>query len=147
MSVYTVKVVKGYQVASGKAADPLFPQGTIALQKRHFKHLGLNLDSMFNGTINILFNASEVIINNADFHFKNVQWHNSIAAESFKFCTCELIKNNNEYTCYIYQPQLATKTAHFQPKNQLEVIAPFIPGIDYNNELILHTKEGALTTI
>ena len=47
------RVIKGHQVASGKAIDSPFSAGTIALQKPLFKKLGLDLSQMFNGTINL----------------------------------------------------------------------------------------------
>jgi hypothetical protein len=42
----------GYGVASGRAHNPRFPQGTIEMQKPFFRERGLDLSPYFSGTIN-----------------------------------------------------------------------------------------------
>ena len=53
MDIISGKIVKGHGVASGRARDPRFPEGTLALQWPIFEINGLNLDGYYRATINI----------------------------------------------------------------------------------------------
>ncbi len=143
MGKYQVTLVKGYQVASGLANNPLFPNGTINAQRPYFEALGLSLAGIFPATLNVQFNCQKIELSHADFHFQNVKWHSLVPAEDFKFFTCQLLHENTVYRALIYQPQTSTKTAHFQPKNQLEILAPFIKNISYGDTL--HVKNSHIT--
>lgn len=52
-------VIQGYGVASGKARDSRFPDGTIAMQKPFFQKLGLDLTGFYLGTINLSISPLE----------------------------------------------------------------------------------------
>ncbi len=131
MARYAFELLKGYGVASGRANNSKFPAGTIALQRPFFKRLGLDLTPYFTGTLNIaLIDYKSVELINWDYEFNQVKWLNSFPAENFTFAHCKIQVKELMYKALIYQPNKETKTAHFQPDNCLEVLAPFIDGIN-----------------
>ncbi|WP_448555216.1 hypothetical protein [Thalassotalea montiporae] len=155
------RVIKGHQVASGKATDSPFSEGTIVLQKPFFKKLGLDLSRMFNGTINLEIEQTgqDLVqalgqetsqepcqkrhaelsdqLGKADYQFKNVKWTTDWPAEDFDFYSCQIAYQGKCYSAFIYQPKAETKVGHFQPSNVVELIAPFIEGLSYGDELEL----------
>jgi hypothetical protein len=143
MEAHRVVLVKGHQVASGLANHPLFLNGTINAQRPHFEALGLSLECFFPATLNIKFDCQKVELSHADFHFKKVKWHSSAPAEDFKFFICQLWYENTAYQGLVYQPQVSTKIAHFQPENQLEILAPYIKNIAYGDTLYI--KNSSIT--
>jgi len=145
MTVLQFTVVKGHQVASGSANDPRFPHGTITAQLPFFYALGLNLDGFYQGTINAEFNCDDIVLNHYDYQFKQVKWHSKIPAEDFRFCRCHILAKNQSYPALIYQPMKTTKTEHFQAKNQLELLAPFISDVKYGDSLALDITNSAIT--
>ena len=85
------------------------------------------------------------MLSKADYSFQNVKWHSELPAEDFKFFSCQIWFENTAYNGFIYQPQIKTKVAHFQPENQLELLAPYIKNITYgdtlqisSNSIVLH---------
>ena len=144
MAIYQFTLVKGHQVASGKAKDPRFLQGTIAAQLPFFQALGLNLKDFYCGTLNAQFNCSSIVLKHFDYHFKQVKWHTKMPAEDFKFCRCNILVKEQSFAALIYQPQEQTKIEHFQPKNQLELLAPFIEHINYGDTLALDIPEQSI---
>ena len=142
MATFKFTVVKGHQVASGIANDPRFPKGTIAAQTSFFRALGLELSGFYPATINAQFHCSSIILKHYDHYFKQVKWHKDIPPEDFKFYRCHILVKSKSFPALIYQPQVNTKAEHFQPLNQLEILAPFIPDVIYGDVLtldILHT--------
>lgn len=138
-------MVKGHQVASGKADDPRFPVGTIREQAPYFKSLGLNISEFYPGTLNAKFTGSSITLNHHDYFFSGVHWHKEMPAEDFKFCRCTILRGNEKYSALIYQPLLKTKTEHLQPLNQLEILAPYINNIKYGDILTLKIAEHSLS--
>lgn len=145
MELYDFTVVKGHQVASGRANDPRFPVGTINAQASHFKALGLDISEFYPATINAEFKSKSITLNQHDYFFQQVKWHKYIPAEDFKFWRCNLLKDDTEFSALIYQPQLDTKTEHIQPLNQLEILAPYIKNINYGDLLTLKINKQVIT--
>lgn len=146
MNSIAFMVVKGYQVASGLANDPTYPQGTISAQLPLFEKLGFHhSQSLFHGTINAKFDCQAVTLNHSDYYFKQIKWHSFMPAENFSLSKCEILSDQSTYNAFIYQPHAGTKVAHFQPANQLELIAPFIHNITYGSMLTLRYKSEMLT--
>lgn len=145
MAILHFTLVKGHQVASGRANDPRFPQGTIAAQMPFFLEFGLNLNHYHRATLNAEFNCNAITLNHFDYQFRQVKWHKEMPAEDFRFYRCKIVVNEQTYPALIYQPQLATKTEHFQAKNQLELLAPFIANIKYGDILALDIDSAAIT--
>ncbi len=140
MGKYQVSLVKGYQVASGLTKNSLFPNGTVNAQIPYFEALGLSLTGFFPATLNIHFDCQKISLSQPTFYFQKVKWHSSVPAEDFKFFTCQLFYKNIAYQALIYQPQIATKVAHFHPHNQLEVLAPYIKNVNYGDTLYIESS-------
>ncbi|MGB1261264.1 MAG: hypothetical protein ACPG52_00020 [Cognaticolwellia sp.] len=147
MTKYQFTLVKGHQVASGLANDPRFPHGTIAAQQPYFLALGLNLDGFYPATLNAQFNCTSVNITCHDYYFQQVQWHPKMPPEDFKFTRCYIIANQQRYGALVYQPLLATKTEHFQARNQLELLAPYINNISYGDHLAIEVTSKTLIMV
>lgn len=144
MATYNVTVVQGFQVASGLANDARYPGGTIAMQLPYFKTMGLNVTNMHPATINVEFPCQSIELPTPNFSFNKVKWHSNLPPENFKFYSCRIIMANRVYNAYIYQPQPETKIEHFQPINQLELLAPFIKNIHYGDAITLEIENITL---
>lgn len=130
---YTVvgRVQQGYQIASGKATDRPYPEGSIKMQLPYFQALGLDLTSCFLGTLNISIHPYTFELVNPTYTFSQVQWNPDSPAEDFSFSTCRISYHNENHSGWIYYPHPETKPAHFQDPSTLEILAPFIPNIAY----------------
>ena len=136
------KLVKGYRVASGPSRA--YPEyGSIEKQKPYFKRLGLNLDRMYNGTLNISIHPYEFEMLNPEYKFKKVKWTELTNAENFSLSRCKLKFRDKEYNGWVYYPDPATKRDHFQSASTVEVLAPYISGIKYRNvvEILINPDE------
>ena len=85
MDIISGQIVKGHGVASGRAGDPRFPEGTLALQWPIFEKNGLNLNGYYRATINISVFPLKPNPVNPTHAFKNVKWHADCPAEDFSF--------------------------------------------------------------
>jgi hypothetical protein len=140
------RLKKGYRVASGPSKA--YPEyGSIEKQKPYFKKLGLNLDRMYNGTLNISIEPYEFIMTSPEHKFKKVKWTELTNAEDFSFSKCKVKFQGKEYTGWVYYPDPKTKKDHFQSASTVEVLAPYIEGIKYGNklELSLNSAEIKIT--
>jgi hypothetical protein len=136
------RLKKGYRVASGPSKA--YPEyGSIEKQKPYFKKLGLNLDRVFNGTLNISISPYEFAMKKPQYKFKKVKWTELTNAEDFSFSQCKIMFQGKEYTGWVYYPDPKTKKDHFQSASTVEVLAPPIPNIKYRNmvEISLNTAE------
>ncbi|AFY91351.1 hypothetical protein [Chamaesiphon minutus] len=131
-------IEKGYGVASGQAQNPRFPQGTIEMQKPFFRGRGLDLSAYFPGTINLSIAPCKYKIKQAKYTFKQVKWSPNDPAEDFSFFDCQIVLEvDRVVNGLIYYPHPETKPEHFQPPDILEIIAPFISNLEYENELVI----------
>lgn len=142
-------VVKGHGVASGQASDSPYPQGTIALQARHFEKRGLSLTGFHHATLNIDIAPLEWHLVKPDYCFELVEWLEGVPAETFSFVHAEIEVCGNVNSALIYHPHPDTKPAHFQAPSVIEVLAPFIPGVSYGDvvTLILDSQKLSLIPI
>jgi len=141
-------VVPGFQIASGNNEDTPFGHSTIALQKPYFEQLGLNLNNMFNGTINLQATKYKSIkLTKPTYCFKRVQWIDGFSAEDFAFIPIEILFNNKRYNGFIYQPLKESKIGHFQPSNVLEILAPFIPDLSYQDSISIELDPNSVDLI
>ena len=104
-------VVRGHGVASGRAGDPRFPHGTVAMQIPFFRERGLDLAG----------------------------FHPEMPAETFSFARATLVRDGARFPAWIYWPHPETKPEHFQPGGVAEVIAPPVPGLAYGDRVVLET--------
>ena len=128
------RLEKGYRVASGPSeAYPDY--GSIVKQKPFFKKLGLDLDKMFNGTLNVSIHPHKFAMEKPEHAFNNVNWTELTNAEDFSFSRCRIRFQGREYYGWVYYPDPKTKKAHFQSASTLELLMPFIAGIAYGDEV------------
>jgi hypothetical protein len=139
-------IKKGYGVASGQAQNSRFPQGTLEMQKPFFRDRGLDLSAYFPGTINLSIAPYKYEINQAKYTFEHVKWSPNHPAEDFSFFDCQIsidVDSPEERPCQrvvnglIYYPHPETKPEHFQSPDILEILAPPIAGLAYEQELII----------
>ena len=136
-------------MASGKAKDPRFPEGTISMQKPHFEKCGFMMDKFFLGTINLDISPFGYELVKPCSSCDYVRWSPVMPPENFSFFKCCLWvsrKIGREiYPAYIYMPHPSTKPGFFQPENIIEVIAPYISNLHYGATVELSaTKDSVL---
>jgi hypothetical protein len=66
------KLIQGHQVASGKAVNSPYAEGTIATQTPLFQELGLDLSSYFKGTLNVDISPYTYYMKKPQFTFRKV---------------------------------------------------------------------------
>lgn len=140
------KLKKGYRVASGPSEA--YPEyGSVEKQKPYFKALGLDLEHVFNGTLNISIKPYEFEIAKPEYRFTNVKWTELTNAEGFCFSRCKINFQGMEYEGFVYYPDPKTKKEHFQSASTIEVLAPLIDGINYGDtvEISLNSKEISIS--
>ena len=138
--------MKGYRVASGPSEA--YPEyGSIEKQKPYFKELGLDLDRMFNGTLNISIEPYQFEIMKPTYTFEKVKWTELTNAEDFHFSQCKIFFQDREYSGWVYYPNPKTKRKHFQSTATIEVLAPFIEGIKYGDEVNISLNSREIRVI
>ena len=146
MDTITVKgtIIEGHRVASRPSRD--YPYGTIEKQKPYFKALGLDLENVYNGTLNISIHPNTFEMISPEFTFERVEWTDLHPPETFFFSRCMVTFKGIRYAGWIYYPHPGTKKRHFQQPAMIEILAEYIPGIQYGDkvEIELNGKEVQL---
>jgi len=128
-------VVEGFRIASGLANDPKYPGGTISMQKPFMERNGLKLNDKFMGTLNLDISPFTNDDIEFDIHIENIRW-NEHYSESFSFRECSVKYGTGIYFGYVYKPHKnSDKIKCRHEKSIIEVIAPFIDGIGYGDEV------------
>ena len=135
-------VKEGHGVASGKAGDPRFTQGTISMQIPYFAELGLKLEQYYSATINLAIFPHRYEIINPKYTFRNVKWSAENPAEDFSFFDCRILMPSKEFTSsgiegLIYYPHPETKPEHFQSPDVVEILTTYIDNLHYGDELMI----------
>ncbi len=140
-TVFQGIIIQGYRVASGPSKD--YPYGALDRQRPIFKSRGLDLDTFFNGTLNIDIRPHEFKLIKPEFTFHHVEWTDLHPPEHFSFSRCRVIFKSVEYDGWVYYPHPETKLRHFQNPSLLEVIAASIAEIKYGDEVqvLVNPKE------
>lgn len=139
------RVVQGHQVASGLNGNPRFPGGTLRMQEPCFKALGLDLGAFHQGTLNVSIAPCHYSVRRARHTFQNVKWHPTEPAETFSFFDVRLIRPGAAPVGgLIYYPHPETKPEHFQQPDVLELLLPFVEGLEYGTDLILEIPEDQM---
>ncbi|QDP01336.1 hypothetical protein [Thalassotalea sp. PS06] len=134
-SWFNVKLIPGYQIASGKSNDNPYGCGSLQLQLPLFCQQGLPFESLFAGTLNLDLGSATFRWSKPWKAITELQWHRDFPAESFLFSPCEITHSGQRYSAFIYYPDPATKIGHFQSSNTIEVISTFIPGLNYGDTI------------
>lgn len=136
---------QGHQVASGKAGDPRFPQGTLALQAPLFAKMGFPIDAFHPGTLNLSIAPLQYEVLQPVRRFNNLKWHADTAAEDFSFfdCRIRLLGCGPFNKALVYRPHPETKPEHCQDPSILEILTPWLNGASYGTtlELQLHPQQ------
>jgi hypothetical protein len=139
------RIVRGHRVASGLNANPRFPGGTLRMQMPHFLALGLDLSLYHIGTVNVSIAPLSYQIAQPRLTFRSVKWHPTEPAEDFSFCDCRLLRGNAPSVAgLIYYPHPETKPEHFQQPDVLELLLPFIAGLDYGADIQLEIPKAQM---
>ena len=139
------RIVRGHRVASGLNASPRFPGGTLRMQAPHFLALGLDLSPFHIGTVNVSIAPLNYRIVQPRLTFRTVKWHPTEPAEDFSFCDCHLLHGDAPPSAgLIYYPHPETKPEHFQQPDVLELLLPFIAGLDYGTEVQLEVPRAQI---
>jgi hypothetical protein len=132
------RIVPGHRVASGLNGNPHFPGGTLRMQAPFFRALGLDLDAFHGGTMNVSISPCRYRVLKAPITFRQVQWHPTEPAEDFSFFDVQLQRTDGEAVAgKIYYPHPETKPAHFQQPDVLELLLPFVEGLQYGDKIQL----------
>jgi hypothetical protein len=126
-------IVRGHEVASKMSEH--YPEGTIAMQIPFFKERGLDLTPYYRGTLNISISPYKFRVKNAEYKFPKVDWTPNHPPEDFSFSRCNVIFKDEPYEGWIYYPHPETKIRHHQNDSLIEVVAHYITGINYGDEI------------
>jgi hypothetical protein len=131
-------VVRGHRVASGINRDVRFPGGTIRMQAPHFLERGLDLSTYHSATLNVSIAPWRYRVMHPRYTFSSVKWHPTEPAEDFSFFDVTIsLAGGTPVTGLIYFPHPATKPEHFQQPDVLELLLPWINGLDYGMKVTL----------
>lgn len=122
-------IASGHGHASGRNPASRYVGGTIQLQYPHFLALGLDLGRCFPGTINVSIAPLTYRILRPAAVLQDVRWFPERRPENFAFCRCHVLAAPGGVEGYIYQPDPATKTQHYDNPSHLQILAPFVPGL------------------
>jgi hypothetical protein len=122
-------VASGHGHASGRNPASRYLGGTIKLQYPHFLALGLDLGHCYPGTINVSIAPLSYRIVQPTFALRDVHWFAERQPEHFAFCRCRLLAEAGATDGYIYHPDPATKTRHYDNPSHLQLLLPFLPGL------------------
>ena len=136
-----VRIVEGHGVASGRAGDNRFPEGTLSMQIPFFAEYGLDLSNWHRGTINVSISPHRYEIGSPFQTFRKVKWHKSEPAEDFSFFNCRL----NGKDGLIYYPHPETKPEHEQPDDVLEIWLPIrLPDLTHHSQVIFSVPSNQI---
>lgn len=140
-------IVRGHGVASGTGMDQRYPAGTLEMQRPFFAERGLDLSPYYDGTLNVDIAPASFSLIHPTHTFPKVEWTHLHPPETFSFSRCRLRHDGRAYDGWIYTPHPETKAAHFQPPTMLEIIVPYVDGLNYGDrvELLLDPCEIRIT--
>lgn len=136
-------VVAGHGVASGRAAVSPYPSGSIKLQQPFFLRAGIDLAPYFSGTLNV--DVAPCLAHDLARYAKEqghvifdgrLRWFGDIE-ERFVLSTIAVTAGGKEYRGLWYYPDPATKPAHRQRDTVVELLLPFIEGLDAGTTLLI----------
>jgi hypothetical protein len=139
--------VEGYRVASGRAEDSPYPQGTIEMQSPFFLNKGLDLDGYYPATIGVSCRPVRFVVARPEYTFRDVEWAPGYPAEDFSFSRCRIIFGRVAHDGLVYYPHPDTKIGHFHDESTLEIIAPYVEGIHYGAEVEIEINADEIEVI
>ncbi len=137
-------VERGYKVASGQATDSPYPGGALEMQLPFFAKLGLDLFSFYRATLNISIRPYTFTVRNPEFTFRQVEWTTRHPPEDFSFSRCQVSFDGARYEGWVYYPHPETKIRNFQDPSIIEVVAAYIPNINYGDRVEITVNADAI---
>jgi hypothetical protein len=130
-------VARGHGVASGQGAGTPYPRGSLAMQKPFFARLGLNLDGLYEGTLNLSIAPRRWRLVRPAHTFERLEWTHLHPPETFSFSRCRIQFTGRLHEGWVYYPSPQTKAAHFHNDTIVEVLMPWIDGLAPGGQLML----------
>jgi hypothetical protein len=130
-------VVQGARIASGLAEINPFGGGTIGLQAPHFKMQGFDISEFHPATVNVSIAPVSFSMTNPAVTIRNVLWAKGFPPEHFSFAHVQLLVGTSSYDSYIYYPHPETKLGFEKSNCVMEIIAPYIDGLQYGDAVRL----------
>ena len=120
------RVVEGHGVAGGRADDPRYPDGTLALQWPHLQRVeDLPLAGLHRATLNVRTTPWHVDVVAPWWTLRQVPWHPDVPAEDLSFVPCRAaVGEAPAADGLVYWPHPDTKPEHHQPADVLELLLP-----------------------
>lgn len=142
-------VARGHGVASGIAADPRFPHGTIAPQLPWLRRHVAKLDDLLGGpahpgTINLRFAGLKLAVGAPEYRIAAVRWSECFPPENFYLSRAAIVVDAVVRPALLYIPDPATKPDHFQDADIVELLAAFVPGLAYGDRVTLRYSDAAI---
>jgi hypothetical protein len=128
-------VVPGYGVASGTGRDRRYPAGTIQLQQPHFLERGIDLSGYYPGTLNVDL-APLAPVPTLPVFDGVICWFDGLE-ERFLLSPVELDAKGRRHAGLWYYPHPQTKPAHFQRGTVVELLLPWIEGIQAGDKVLV----------
>ncbi len=130
------EVVRGKRITSGQRVDPETGlTDTIRKQKPYFAERGVKgIEDMYNGTVNMDISPREFRITEPDYELLDIPWSDKLPEpESFWLVHASTEYQDRDYEGYIYYPLPSEVKSH--SNNIVEMLFPFIEGLEYGDEL------------
>ena len=119
--------IRGYGVASGRAAASPYPAGTVVLQAPFFRERGVDLSPYFPGTLNVDLAPHTPPPGRPVFDGR-LRWFTGLE-ERFVLTPVALRHAGSVHQGLWYYPHPETKPDHFQRPGVVELLLPWIPGL------------------
>src|SRR5450756_606957 len=138
IQIITARLVQGHRVASGLNGNPRFPGGTLRMQAPYFQALGFDITRLYLGTLNVSISPASYRVVKPRHTFRSVKWHPTEPAEDFSFFDVSVrCPDQSRVAGFIYFPHPDTKPEHFQKPDVLELLLPYVEGLQYGMVLRL----------
>ncbi len=105
-----------------------------------FRRLGIDLSEYHPATINVDISPARFLMTGRATTLKGIEWTHLHPPEDFSFSRCRLLVGRRKVTGLIYFPHLETKERHFQSDTTMEVLAPFVEGLDPGAPVMLEVN-------
>ena len=117
----------------------------MRMQLPHFRALGLDLEPYFLGTLNVSIAPLRYRVVKSRYTFRQLKWHPTEPAEDFSFFDLKLLRPGAApVEGFVYYPHPETKPEHFQPPDVLEVLLPFVEGLEYDATVTLEVPSDQM---
>lgn len=131
-------VLQGHGVASGRADDPRFPEGTIRMQQPFFAALGFDISRFHPATMNVSIAPWRYEPLQPVFTVRQLRWCPLTEPEDFSFYACRVRwRGGGPCEGLVYRPHPETKPEHFQDPGTLEILTVRLEGLAYGDSVVL----------